>query len=58
MSDQEPPIPPIEALRKVRILLFVASESDDMDRVQLHIEMAQAIINEALPLRKPPSSEV
>lgn len=52
MADQEPPIDPIKALKQVRILLFVASERDDMDSVQRHIEMAQAIIAKALPRKK------
>lgn len=49
MADQDSPIDPIEALKQVRILLFVASQRDDMDAVQKHIEMAQAIIAKALP---------
>ena len=52
MTDHESPIDPGEALKQVRILLFVASERDDMDAVQKHIEMAQAIIAKALPRKK------
>jgi hypothetical protein len=52
MIDREPPIDPLEALKKVRILLFVASERDDMEGVQKHIEMAQAIIDRALPRKR------
>lgn len=59
MGDQETPIDPLQALKQVRILLFVASERDDMEAVQKHIEMAQAIIAKALPSarssRKQPS---
>jgi hypothetical protein len=52
MTDNDPPIDPIDALKQVRVLLFVASERDDMDAVQKHIEMAQAIIAKALPRKK------
>jgi hypothetical protein len=45
----EPEIDPIKAVKQIRILLFVTSERDDMDAVQKHIEMAQAIIAKALP---------
>lgn len=34
------------------MLLFVASERDDMDAVQKQFEMAQAIIAKALPRKK------
>jgi hypothetical protein len=51
MTEQEPQIHPIEALRKLRILLFIVSKRDDMDAVQKHIEMAQAVIDKALPRR-------
>jgi hypothetical protein len=54
MTDQEPLTDPYEALENVRALLYVASESDDMDAVQKHIEMAQAIIKKALPMRRLP----
>lgn len=53
MTDPEPPIDPVEALKQVRVLLFVASERDDMEAVQKHIEMAQAIIAKALPRSRP-----
>jgi hypothetical protein len=52
MADQKPPIDPLEALKKVRILLFIASKRDDMDAVQKRIEMAQAIIDRALPRKR------
>jgi hypothetical protein len=52
MTDSDPPIDPIKALKQVRVLLFVASERDDMDAVQKHIDMAQAIIAKALPRKK------
>jgi hypothetical protein len=48
----EPEIDPIAALKQVRVLLFVASERGDMDAVQKHIEMAQAIIAKALPPKR------
>jgi hypothetical protein len=44
-----PPIGAIEALKKLRILLFIASKRDDIEAVQEHIEMAQVIIHKALP---------
>lgn len=52
MTDQELPIDPIDALKKLRILLFIASKRDDMDAVQKRIEMAQAIIDRALPRKR------
>jgi hypothetical protein len=51
MADQEQPTNPLDALKKLRILLFVASKRDDMEAVQKHIEMAQAIVDKALPRR-------
>jgi hypothetical protein len=52
MTDQEPQLDPLEALKQVRVLLYVASERDDMDAVHKHIEMAQAIIAKALPRKR------
>lgn len=52
MTDQQPPIDPLMALKQIRILLHVASESGDLDAIEKHVAMAQAIINKALPRKK------
>jgi hypothetical protein len=52
MTDEEPPIDPLEALKRIRVLLQVAADSGDIDAIEKHFAMAQVIIDKALPRRK------
>jgi hypothetical protein len=53
LTDQDPPIDPVEALKKVQSLLSLASTSGDIDAIEQYVAAAKVIIDKALPAKKP-----
>jgi hypothetical protein len=56
MTDQEPPVDSLEALKHIRVLLQVAADSEHIDQIEKHLAKAQAIIDKSLPRKRTPSS--
>lgn len=43
----------VEALKAIRTLINVASESDDIDMIYKHLRMMRIIVNKAIPASSP-----